>query len=157
MLSIGLVPALLQFIPAIQTMRFLRTCGIALCLGGIVLAQSQLPYLNGGPNSTFAQFDFAQMYLDQQIHDAIHSGQQIIEANDPSSSGTISIRDMGAPRKAVEQFNYATSYLRSQNSKDAIKCLQKAINIYPEFVSAHNVLGLAYLDQRDARAGRPAR
>ena len=152
MLSIGLIPALLQFIPAIRTVRFLRTCGIALCLCGIVLAQSQLPYLNGGPNSTFAQFDFAQMYLDQQIHDAIHSGQQIIEANDPSSSGTISIRDMGAPRKAVEQFNYATSYLRSQNSKDAIKCLQKAINIYPEFVSAHNVLGLAYLDQRDARA-----
>ena len=152
MVSIGLARALLQSTRAIRILRFLRTCGITLCLGGMVLAQSQLPYLNGGPNSTFAQFDFAQMYLDQQIHDAIHSGQKIIDANDVSSSAPISILDMAAPRKAVEQFNYATSYLRSQNSKDAIKCLRKAVSIYPQFVSAHNVLGLAYLDERDARA-----
>ena len=150
MLSIGLAHAFLQSPPAIRIFRFLRTCGSILCLGGVVLAQSQLPYLNGGPNSAFAEFDFAQLYLDQQLHDAIHAGQAA-DANEASGS-TVSIRDIGAPRKAVEQFNYAATYLRSQNSKQAIKCLQKAVSIYPEFVSAHNMLGLAYLDEKDPRA-----
>jgi len=152
MVLIGLAQAPPQSIPVIRILKFLCSTGLALCLGGIVLGQSQLPYLNGGPNSAFTQFDFAQTYLDEQIHDAIRSGQTVIDANDLSSRAMVSIRDIAAPRKAVEQFNYATSYLRSQNSKDAIKCLRKAISVYPEFVSAHNVLGLAYLDERDARA-----
>ena len=151
MVSFGLAPALLHFTP-IRILRFLRTwCCSALCLGAVVFAQSQLPYLNGGPNSAFAEFDFAQLYLDQQLHDGIHAGQKA-DANELSSAGAVSIRDISAPRKAVDQFNYAASYLRSQNSKEAIKCLNKAIRIYPEFVSAHNMLGLAYLDERDARA-----
>lgn len=150
MVSIGLASALLQSTPAIRILKFLRTSCCALCLGGMVVAQSQLPYLNGGPNSVFAEFDFAQLYMDEQLHDAIHARQNA-DANE-LSGGTISIRDIGAPRKAVEQFNYAATYLRSQNSKQAIKCLQKAISIYPEFVSAHNMLGLAYLDEKDARA-----
>lgn len=152
MLSIGLARVLLQSTAAIRILKFLRTCcGGAVCLGGVVLAQSQLPYLNGGPNSAFAEFDFAQLYLDQQLHDAIHAGQKA-DANELSGAGAVSIRDISAPHKAVDQFNYAATYLRSQNSKEAIKCLQKAISIYPDFVSAHNMLGLAYLDERDARA-----
>ena len=151
MVLIGLARALLQSTPAIRISRFLRTCGTVLCLGGMVLAQSQLPYLNGGPNSAFAEFDFAQLYLDQELHDAIHA-KQTADAHELTGGGAISIRDISAPRKAVDQFNYAATYLRSQNSKEAIKCLQKAITIYPEFVSAHNMLGLAYLDEKDARA-----
>lgn len=142
--------SLFESLPAIQALRFLRACcGALLCLGEMLFAQSSLPYLNGGPNSTFAQFDFSQMFLDQQLHGAIRSG---VDANDLRGSGSISIRDLGAPRKAVDQYNYAASYLRAQNSKEAAKCLRKAIDIYPEFVSAHNMLGLAYLDERDARA-----
>lgn len=150
MVSIGFAPAFFQSLREIRILRFLRACCSALLLlGGLALAQSQLPYLNGGPNSTFAQFDFSQLFLDEQIHDAIHSG---IDANELTNSGSISIRDLGAPRKAVDQYNYAASYLRAQNSKEAVKCLRKAVEIYPEFVSAHNMLGLAYLDERDGHA-----
>lgn len=150
MASIELCPALLQSLPAIRILRILRTCCSALfCLVGVAVAQSPLPYLSGGPNSTFAQFDFSQVFLDEQIHDAVHSG---IDANELTNSGSISIRDLGAPRRAVDQYNYAASYLRAQNAKEAVKCLRKAVEIYPEFVSAHNMLGLAYLDERDGRA-----
>lgn len=153
MASIGLFPALLQSLPAIRSLRILPACCTALLLvSGVTVAQSSLPYLNGGPNSTFAQFDFSQLFLDEQIHNAIHAGQNSVETNEMSGSGSVSIRDLGAPRKAVDQFNYAASYLRAQNSKEAVKCLRKAIDLYPEFVSAHNMLGLAYLDERDARA-----
>ncbi|HZC23675.1 MAG TPA: tetratricopeptide repeat protein, partial [Candidatus Binatia bacterium] len=150
MASIGLSPALQLSLPARQTLIILGIwCTALLHLSGMAVAQSSLPYLSGGPNSTFAQFDFSQLFLDEEIHDAIHSS---VDANELTSSCSISIRDLGAPRKAVDQYNYAASYLRSQNAKEAIKCLRKAIDIYPEFVSAHNMLGLAYLDEQDARA-----
>jgi tetratricopeptide (TPR) repeat protein len=153
MASIGLSPALLQSLSETLILRILQTCcTVLLCLSGVIVAQSSLPYLNGGPNSTFAQFDFSQLFLNEQIHEATHSGRNLIDANAVTSSGTISIRDLGASRKAVDQFNYAASYLRAQNSKEAVKYLRKAIEIYPEFVSAHNMLGLAYLEERDARA-----
>lgn len=150
---IGSASAPFQSLPAIRIFKFLRACcGAVLWLAGMAAAQSSLPYLNGGPNSTFAQFDFSHLFLDQQIHDPIHSRANSTDANTLTASGSISIRDLGAPRKAVEQFNYAASYLRAQNSKEAIRCLRKAIEIYPEFVSAHIMLGLAYLDERDTRA-----
>lgn len=150
---IGFASALFQSLRAFRIFKFLwACCGTVLCLGGMAAAQSSLPYLNGGPNSTFAQFDFSHLFLDEQIHDAIRSGANSIEASTLTASGTISIRDLGAPRKAIDQFNYAASYLRAQNSKEAIRCLRRAIEIYPEFVSAHIMLGLAYLDKRDTRA-----
>ena len=40
--------------------------------------------------------------------------------------------------------------LLKRESKQAIEHLQKAVAAYPKFVSAHNDLGLAYLDLNDA-------
>ncbi len=134
----------------INILSLVRICGLGLCLTGMVFAQGQLPYMNGGPNSVFAQFDFAQLALDQQ--NTPLSGQKSIQAKDLAESPSVSFLDMAAPKKAVEEFDHAQSYLRAQNSKAAIPCLRKAVSIYPEFVSAHNVLGLAYLEQQDGRA-----
>ena len=44
--------------------------------------------------------------------------------------------------------------MRSQNSAKAIPHLQKAIAVYPKFVSAHNTLGLAYSDMDDNAKAR---
>jgi Ca-activated chloride channel family protein len=103
--------------------------------------QTQLPYMNAGPNSAFAQVDFSEIYADSQVWD-----QGSID------SGNVSVLDMAAPEKAVQQFNHGITFLRAQNFKDAIKYLKKAVELYPKFVSAHIALGLAYLDQQDARA-----
>jgi len=128
-------------------------CAFAFCVyGSIAHAQWQLPTINTGSDSAFTRIDFAQMQLDQQNRDAKKKEERRIKDKGLIDSGVVSALDLAAPNKAVQQYNHATSLLQAQNSKEAIKVLQKAIHSYPKFVSAHNALGLAYLDQEDARA-----
>lgn len=103
-----------------------------------------MPYLDANRDSGFTQLDFAEMYLTQQTLEQEGGGKV--------ESGYVSIRDLEAPAKAVDQYKEALSCLKTQNIKGAIQALQKAISIDPKFVSAHNALGLAYSDQHDARA-----
>jgi len=109
-----------------------------------------IPVVNVGGNymeSLFARLDFAQKILDEQNRDMEQRRKQsakLIEA------GTISVLDLGAPPKALGEFNKATELLRKRESKQALEHLQKAVAAYPKFVSAHNDLGLAYLDLNDA-------
>jgi|SRR5579872_804975 len=126
-------------------------CGL-ICLICVIASRAQLPYMNAGPDSAFAQIDFAQMYLDQQNREMQGNAEQREGAKKLVSSGLVSALDLSAPNKAVDEFNRAASLMKAQNSKEAIKHLQKAISDYPKFVSAHNALGLAYLDQNDPRA-----
>lgn len=125
--------------------------GITLCLSlliGTLQAYAQLPYTGGGPNSAFAQLDFGQINIDDQIWDSNNNDS----TSDVVDFSSVSPLDMEAPRKAVQEFKHARSLIKQQNSKDAVKFLERAIAIYPKFVSAHNALGLAYLDQHDSRA-----
>ncbi len=112
-------------------------------------AQRQLPHLDQGYDSGFAQLDFAELYLTQEAwRAASHSSGKIRDLG-PGDQGTVSALDLDAPRKAVVQFNRGIDFLKVQDSRNAIACLQKAIKIYPKFFSAHEGLGLAYSDQRD--------
>lgn len=108
--------------------------------------------MNAGPDSGFAQLDFAQLYLDQQNKKAKALEAERVKNKELIQSGVISALDVEAPNNAVQQFNRATSFLKAQKSQEAAKCLEKAIHEYPKFVAAHNALGLAYLDQNDPRA-----
>ncbi|HTU42709.1 MAG TPA: VWA domain-containing protein [Candidatus Aquilonibacter sp.] len=124
-----------------------------LWLGRGTRASAQLPFINAGPDSGFAQVDFAQMYLDQINRHAEKTAKQKAEDQELIASGTVSKFDLEAPNNAVEQFNRASSLLKVQKSKEAIRFLQKAIQDDPKFVSAHVALGRAYLDLDDkARA-----
>ena len=125
---------------------------ILIGLSCAVLSSAQLPYMNAGPDSNFAQIDFAQLYLDQSNRELLGNSAQRESAKKLVSSGLVSALDLSAPDKAVSEFNRAASLMKAQDSKEAIKHLQKAIADYPRFVSAHNALGLAYLDQNDPRA-----
>ncbi len=127
---------------------------VALWLCGQISALAQIPYFNAGPDSGFAQIDFAQMYLDQVNRHAKESEHQKAQDKELIDSGVVSALDLEAPNKAVEQFNQATSLMKAQHSKEAIKHLQRAIDVYPKFVSAHIGLGLAYLDQEDTPHAR---
>jgi Ca-activated chloride channel homolog len=119
----------------------------------VPIAQAQgLPFMNAGPDSGFAQLDFAEIYLDGQNKQVKRWEEERTKNNKLIDAGIVSALDLDAPNSAVQQFNHATSLLKEQNSKEAAKCLEKAIHIYPKFVSAHNALGLAYQDQSDPRA-----
>jgi VWFA-related protein len=96
----------------------------------------------------FASLDFAEMILNQQNR---HTNQQEIDRrNALVESGALSALDLGAPPKAINEFNEATTLLRGRHSQEAIEHLQKAVALYPQFVTAHNYLGLAYQDSDDA-------
>lgn len=105
-----------------------------------------------GPDSGFTQMDFAELYLDQQNKHAKSLQEERLKNQRLIDAGVISALDLSAPNSAVQEFNHATSLLKEQNSKEATRYLEKAIHIYPNFVSAHNALGLAYQDQDDTRA-----
>jgi VWFA-related protein len=103
----------------------------------------------GGPDSGFEQIDFAQMSMDKSNRDAKDREQQRKQNKEMIDSGALSALDLEAPDSAINEFNRANSLLKAQNSKEAIKHLQKALADYPKFVSAHIGLGLAYIDQED--------
>lgn len=120
---------------------------------GVMSPQGTLPLINVGGNdmeASFARLDFATMMLDEQRS----KGKMNSEEQQLVTTGAISALDLQAPNRALTEFNRATELMRSQQAEDAAKHLQKAISLYPNFVSAHNNLGLAYLsmDQRDLAA-----
>ena len=110
---------------------------------------AQLPRINTGADSGFSEIDLAQIYLDTQNRDVKKSERQQAENKKLIDSGVVSALDLDAPGKAVDEFNRASFLLKAQNSKEAIKHLEKAIQDYPKFVSAHIGLGCAYSDQED--------
>ena len=124
-------------------------CVAAFWLCGQVAALAQLPGINTGPDSAMAQVDFAQIYLETENRRLANIEKRKAQDRELVESGAVSALDLEAPNNAVEEFNRARSLLKAQNSKDAIKHLQKAIADYPKFVSAHLGLGLAYVDQED--------
>jgi VWFA-related protein len=123
---------------------------MAACISASISSRAQVPYINTGPDSAFAQIDFAQLYLDQQNRHLKKVEQQEAQDKELIDSGAVSVLDLNAPNNAIEEYNRGTSFMRAQNSKEAIKHLQKAVADYPNFVAAYIGLGLAYLDQDDA-------
>lgn len=112
-------------------------------------AMGGIPLINVGGDaleSQFARLQFAQMMLEDQAKDARRreegrkQGQKMVDA------GLVSALDLAAPGKAVDEFNKAAGLIKEQKSKEAVPHLQKALAAYPKFVSAHNNLGLAYMD-----------
>jgi VWFA-related protein len=106
-----------------------------------------IPIINIGGNLQAAQFaslDFALIILDQQSRS--RNGKELARQKELVQSGELSELDLAAPDKAVNEFNQATALLRGQHSQEALAHLQKAVVLYPKFVSAHNYLGMAYLD-----------
>jgi Ca-activated chloride channel homolog len=145
------VPQLLSSTLSTPVKRLL-VCIVAFCLGGGICASAQtagLPFMNAGSDSVMEQVDFAQIYLETQNRQAKEIERLKAENKERVDSGTISALDLDAPNKAVEEYNRGTTLLKAQNSKEAIKSLQKAIGDYPKFVAAHVGLGLAYIDQED--------
>lgn len=133
---------------SLNLVQCLGICGAGLCLAGSAFAQAQLPYINAGPDSAFVQVDFSQLHLEQQVWAWADKGQR----DSLFDSGAISMRDLEAPEKAFQLFKHAMSCFKGQNMAEGIKLLQKTIALDPQFVSAHNALGLAYLEQQDPRA-----
>jgi VWFA-related protein len=106
-----------------------------------------VPLINvgGGPmEAQFESLDFAQKILEQQNRKP--NPKEVARRQGLVDSGMVSALDLAAPEKAISEFNKGTELMRGRQSEEAISHLQKAVTLDPKFVSAHDYLGLAYLD-----------
>ena len=130
-----------------------KTLGFFLLASGTLLSQQTLlPFMNAGPDSGFAQMDFAQLYMDTGNKEQFKNQEQVEQRKHLVEIGAISALDLDASNGALEEYNRAATLMKEQNAKEAISHLKKAISAYPKFVAARNTLGLAYLEVGDNRA-----
>jgi tetratricopeptide (TPR) repeat protein len=64
----------------------------------------------------------------------------------PSLGQTTSVHDLLVPHKAVKELQRSQSALQSGDIRSSAQHLQKALQIYPGYLEAHNNLGARYVD-----------
>lgn len=64
----------------------------------------------------------------------------------PSASGTVDAKAPGLPEAALDQYKQAMESAKSGDRKKAIEQLEKALEIYPNFMAALNQLGVEYME-----------
>jgi Ca-activated chloride channel homolog len=111
--------------------------------------------LNAQQSPFFNNLDLVQIYVNAEgQHDKRAEQERIASNKKLVDSGAASMLDLNASQGAVKEFDRALTFMKEQNSKEAIRYLQKAIKAYPKFVSAHVNLGIAYFDQNDSERAR---
>jgi Ca-activated chloride channel family protein len=113
----------------------------------VLLASAAVAQLAGGvgtrpPSTTsITAFDPDQVDLWMTQHDSQQRHGQL-----ESASASVSALDLKAPGPARREYNKGLQLLMRKNFDGAVEHLGKSISVYPQFVSAHNALGSAYLD-----------
>jgi tetratricopeptide (TPR) repeat protein len=73
-----------------------------------------------------------------------------LEQTRPTSpGGTISVNQLAIPTKAVKEFQRSQKSFHAGDLRSACAHLEKALQIYPNFVEAHNNLAGAYVYMRE--------
>ena len=73
---------------------------------------------------------------------------------DSHTEATVSKFDLKAPGRAQDTYARALRFLAKNDLKSAVETLQKAITLYPNYVSAHNALGYTYFQQKEYEQAR---
>jgi tetratricopeptide (TPR) repeat protein len=81
-----------------------------------------------------------------------------VDTGTPNSpgSGTASALELDVPSKAKKEFNKGNEALDRRNWPEARKHLEKAIELYPKYVSAYNNLGLVWMKSGEPTKAREA-
>jgi Tfp pilus assembly protein PilF len=61
------------------------------------------------------------------------------------NAGAVSVTQLHIPSKAVKEFERSQKAFRSGDIRSSAQHLQKALQIYPDYIEAHNVLGLCFV------------
>jgi Ca-activated chloride channel family protein len=118
---------------------------IIVALGSCGAHAQVLSFPTFGPNYTNAlagdAVQTARMDFDVFTINGQHAGSTPFQ----TPSGAISQLDLRAPGKAVKEYTKGYQLLLKKDYQGAVEHLEKATDIYPKFVTAHNALGNAYL------------
>jgi Tfp pilus assembly protein PilF len=71
-----------------------------------------------------------------------------------STQGTVSASELNVPDKAKSEVRKAHDEMAHQQWKKAVTHLEKAIEIYPQYATAYNDLGVAYIKTGDSARAR---
>ena len=125
-----------------QLWRALLLAGLAWSLGaGFARAQLySVPERFGGDLTSLSALQMAK--LDSAIFQ-FHTSN-ISPIQDPANS--LSRLDLAAPKRARQEYEKGYLRLIRKELQPAIDHLARAASIYPNFVAAHNSLGIAYLN-----------
>jgi len=63
----------------------------------------------------------------------------------PSSANPVPVSQLRIPSKALKEFERAQKAFQSRDIRISAEHLQKAVQIYPDFIESHNALGLRFL------------
>jgi tetratricopeptide (TPR) repeat protein len=67
----------------------------------------------------------------------------------PKVGETVSIRGLLVPPKAVKELQRSQNALRSGDTRSAARHLEKALQIYPNYLEGHNSLGARYIELQE--------
>jgi tetratricopeptide (TPR) repeat protein len=78
--------------------------------------------------------------------DPFHTFSSVPESNAaPAGGNPIPVSQLRIPSKAVKEFERARKAFQSGDIRTSADHLQKAVQIYPDFIDAHNALGLRFI------------
>jgi tetratricopeptide (TPR) repeat protein len=85
-------------------------------------------------------------------------GTILLLPEEKESSGLISVAALAVPREAMERYKQAEAELNCEHAdiEEVIRNLRRAVELYPRFAAAWNLLGESYLRSGDLEQARPA-
>jgi len=123
--------------------RMIVSSFIVLLFASHLAAQRNLRRVPAGTSSTSA---FGTSYLDST--DPLSLFYTRPEANripTPPSANPVPVTQLRIPSKALKEFERARKAFQSGEIRISAEHLQKAVQIYPDFIEAHNALGLRFV------------
>jgi tetratricopeptide (TPR) repeat protein len=89
--------------------------------------------------------DFAAAFLDYDPLSISHLRADSNAAPKPPLANPVPVSQLRIPSKALKEFERASKAFHSGDIRTSAEHLQKAVQIYPDFIDAHNALGLRFI------------
>jgi|SRR5579864_1238151 len=74
-----------------------------------------------------------------------HAAESNAPAAPPHPGNAVSVSQLRIPSRAIKEFERSQKAFQSGDVHTSVEHLQKALHIYPDFVQAHNELGLRFV------------
>jgi tetratricopeptide (TPR) repeat protein len=105
---------------------------------------------NGIETTTSEQFEVDARQVTQSEYVTVRKSQSSEGKTAASQPGTVSASELMVPEKARKQLDKANEAIARQDWNEAMKLLNEAIVIYPQYAMAYNNLGVVYARMNDA-------
>jgi tetratricopeptide (TPR) repeat protein len=97
------------------------------------------------PESASGTIDGATSLDSNDSYAVFHSRLESNLAPAPSAGNSVPVSQLRIPSKAMKEFERARKAFQSGDVGTSAEHLQRAVQIYPDFIEAHNTLGLRFI------------